>query len=126
MFTNVCHAIVKQKIASDGVLIIIDEFDQVRDPAGMAGLLKSLATNVPRVKFCIVGVAQDIQNLMREHESADRLFAGSIIRLPPMSDDELAEIVRIAEKSIEGYICSLKARRSVSSSWHKVIRTWST
>jgi Cdc6-like AAA superfamily ATPase len=61
-FTNVCHSIVEQKIASDGVLIIIDEFDQVRDPAGMAGLLKSLATNVPRVKFCIVGVAQDIQS----------------------------------------------------------------
>jgi Cdc6-like AAA superfamily ATPase len=104
VFTNVCHAIVEQKVAADGVLIIIDEFDQVRDPAGMAGLLKSLATNVPRVKFCIVGVAQDIQNLMREHESADRLFAGSIIRLPPMSDDELGEIVCIAEKSIEGYI----------------------
>ena len=104
VFTNVCHAIAEQKIASDGLLIIVDEFDQVSDPTGMAGLLKSLATNVPKVKFCVVGVAQDIQNLMREHESADRLFAGSIIQLPPMSEQELTEIVSIAEESIDGYI----------------------
>jgi hypothetical protein len=100
VFTNVCHAIATEGIASDGVLIVIDEFDQVRDPTGMAGLLKSLATNVPKVKFCLVGVARDIQTLMKEHESTDRLFAGSIVNLPPMSDDELSEIVRIAETSI--------------------------
>jgi Cdc6-like AAA superfamily ATPase/transposase len=100
IFTNVCHAIAAEEIASDGVLIVIDEFDQVRDPTGMAGLLKSLATNVPKVKFCIVGVARDIQNLMKEHESTDRLFAGSIVNLPPMSDDELSEIIRIAEGTI--------------------------
>jgi Cdc6-like AAA superfamily ATPase len=104
VFTNVCHAIAEQEVASDGLLIIVDEFDQVRDPTGMAGLLKSLATNVPKVKFCIVGVARDIHNLMREHESADRLFAGSIIQLPPMSEEELTEIVGIAEESIGGYI----------------------
>lgn len=100
VFTNVCHAIASEGVARDGVLIVIDEFDQVRDPSGMAGLLKSLATNVPRVKFCIVGVARDIQNLMREHESTDRLFAGSIVNLPPMSEPELTEIIRIAEDSI--------------------------
>lgn len=104
VFTNVCHAIAAQKVARDGVLIVVDEFDQVRDPAGMAGLLKSIATNVPEVKFCLVGVARDIQNLMREHESADRLFAGSIVHLPAMSEDELAEIVRIAERAVDGQI----------------------
>ena len=104
VFTNVCHALAEEKIATDGVLIVIDEFDQVGDPAGMAGLLKSLATNVRSVKFCLVGVARDIQNLMREHESTDRLFAGSIIHLPPMSEDELTEIVRIAEAAIAKHI----------------------
>ena len=104
VFTNVCRAIVEEKIAPDGVLIVVDEFDQVRDATGMAGFMKSLATNVPKVKFCLVGVAQDIQNLMTEHESVDRLFAGSILNLPPMSDDELTEIIRIAEQSIKNYI----------------------
>lgn len=105
VFTNVCRAIVEENVASDGILVVIDEFDQVRDPAGMAGLMKSIATNVPKAKFCIVGVAQDIQNLLREHASVDRLFAGSILRLPPMSTDELKQIVRIAEEAIDKYIC---------------------
>ena len=100
VFTNVCHAIVDQNIAADGLLLVVDEFDQIKDPAGMAGLLKSLATNVPKVKFCLVGVARDIQNLMKEHESTDRLFAGGIVNLPPMSSEELSEIIRIAEHSV--------------------------
>jgi energy-coupling factor transporter ATP-binding protein EcfA2 len=104
VFTNVCQAIVGSKVASDGLLLIVDEFDQLRDAMGMAGLLKSMATNVPRVKFCLVGVARDIHNLMKEHESADRLFAGSIIKLPAMSADELGAIVRIAEAAIGNYI----------------------
>jgi hypothetical protein len=104
VFTNVCHAIAAQNVAKDGVLIVVDEFDQVRNPAGMAGLLKSIATNVPSVKFCIVGVARDVQNLMREHESTDRLFAGSIVHLPPMSEEELTEIVRIAEQAVDKQI----------------------
>lgn len=104
IFTNVCHALLEERVAKDGVLIVIDEFDQVRNPDGMAGLLKSMATNVRNVKFCLVGVARDIQKLMREHESTDRLFAGSVVHLPPMSEEELCEIVRIAEASIDNKI----------------------
>jgi hypothetical protein len=52
------------------------------------------------VKFCIVGVAQDIQNLMKEHQSADRLFAGSIIQVPEMEMLALKEIITIAEAAI--------------------------
>ena len=104
VFTNTVAAIVEEKLASDGILIVIDEFDQIGNPVGFASFLKSLATNVPTVKFCLVGVAQDIQNLMREHQSSDRLFAGSIIALPSMSPPELTEIVRIAEQSIDSHI----------------------
>tara|TARA_R110002012_G_scaffold59059_2_gene154152 strand:- start:879 stop:2171 length:1293 start_codon:yes stop_codon:yes gene_type:complete len=104
VFTNVCHAIVEERIAKDGLLIIVDEFDQINDPSGMAGFMKSLATNVPRAKFCLVGVAQDIQNLMKEHESVDRLFSGSIIRVHPMEPVELREIIRIAEAEIDSFI----------------------
>lgn len=69
IFTNVCHAIVEEGIANDGLFIIVDEFDQINDPSGMAAFMKSLATNVPKAKFCLVGVGQYIQNLMKEHES---------------------------------------------------------
>jgi hypothetical protein len=100
VFSNVVQALVQQKLAKQGLLIVVDEFDRIHDPKGFASFLKSLATNVPDVKFCLVGVAQDIKELMKEHESTDRLFAGSIVRLHPMTDGELTEIVRTAEHSI--------------------------
>lgn len=104
VFQNVISEILKAKVAKNGILIVIDEFDQIEDPSGFAKLLKSLATNVPGVKFCIVGVAQDIQNLMKEHESSDRLFAGSVVNLPPMEPKELNEIIDTAENSINKFI----------------------
>ncbi|MBN2615602.1 MAG: ATP-binding protein [Bacteroidales bacterium] len=104
VFQNVISEILKAKIAKNGILIVIDEFDQIEDPSGFAKLIKSLATNIPGLKFCIVGVAQDIQNLMKEHESTDRLFAGSVINLPSMQPSELNEIIDTAENSIRDFI----------------------
>lgn len=104
MFTNAAAAIIEQKISTDGILIVVDEFDQISDPSGFASFLKALSTNVPKVKFCLVGVAQDIQHLMKEHQSSDRLFAGSIIALPSMSMGELKEIMAIAESAVGGHI----------------------
>lgn len=104
VFQNVISEILKAKITKNGILIVIDEFDQIEDPSGFAKLLKSLATNVPGIKFCIVGVAQDIQNLMKEHESSDRLFAGSVVNLPTMEPKELNDIIETAEKSINKFI----------------------
>ena len=104
VFTKAVSAVIDQGVATDGLLIIIDEFDQISDPSGFAGFLKAISTNVPKVKFCIVGVASDIQQLMKEHKSADRLFAGAVIPVAPMTPDELVEIIRIAERSIDSYI----------------------
>lgn len=104
IFQNVVSEILKAKIAKNGILIVIDEFDQIQDPSGFAKLIKSIATNLPGLKFCIVGVAQDIQNLMKEHESTDRLFAGSVINLPSMNKNELNEIIDTAEQSIRKFI----------------------
>jgi len=104
VFTNVVSAIIGQKMAKDGILFVIDEFDQIQNKAGFASFLKALATNVPGVKFCIVGVAHDIQELMKDHASSDRLFAGGIVNLPAMTEAELEEIVRDAEASIDDYI----------------------
>lgn len=108
VFTNVANAIAEENMTRDGILIVIDEFDQISDVSGFASFLKALATNAPKVKFCIVGVAKDIQVLMKEHASADRLFAGSIIVLPSMTLTELTEIVEIAEHEIGGYISFAK------------------
>jgi len=111
VFANVAIAITEEGVARDGLLIIVDEFDQISDTTGFASFLKALATNAPKVKFCIVGVAKDIQMLMKEHASADRLFAGSIIALPSMTLPELIEIVDIAEREIGEYIVFDKAAK---------------
>ncbi len=104
VFENVVQDILAADIARDGILIIVDEFDQIKDPSGFAPFLKALATNAEGIKFCIVGVAKDIQDLMKEHESSDRLFAGSIVTLEPMPDIELHEIISIAERQIDSQI----------------------
>lgn len=44
VFQNVIFEILKAKIAKNGILIVIDEFDQIEDPSGFAKLIKSLAT----------------------------------------------------------------------------------
>lgn len=104
VFTNVVDALVAEGVGKSGILIVIDEFDQIANPSGFASFIKALATNSPKVKFCIVGVAKDIQALMKEHESTDRLFSGSIISLDPMGDVELQEIISNAERYINDYI----------------------
>ncbi|MFM2213965.1 MAG: hypothetical protein RL427_1228 [Bacteroidota bacterium] len=104
IFQNVISDLLKSKVAKNGILIVVDEFDQISDTSGFASYLKALATNTPGLKFCIVGVAQDIQNLMKEHQSSDRLFAGSVINLPSMNDDELKLIIKNAEESIGDHI----------------------
>lgn len=104
VFTNIVNAINDQKLSKNGLLFVIDEFDQIKDRTGFASFLKALATNAPNVKFCIVGVASDIYELMNEHASSDRLFAGSIIPLKAMEDDELSEIIENAETMIDSYI----------------------
>lgn len=116
VFTNVVDALISEGVAKSGILIVVDEFDQIANPTGFASFLKALATNSPKVKFCIVGVAKDIQSLMKEHESTDRLFAGSIISLDPMGDAELQEIISNAERSIGDYIVfESDARRKIVS-----------
>lgn len=100
VFTNVLSALAAEQPAKDGLLIVVDEFDQVRDKTGFASLLKSLATNVPAARFCLVGVAHDLYDLIAEHQSADRLFAGGVIPVPDMNEAELTEIIQIAENQL--------------------------
>lgn len=104
VFTNVLRALAAEQPARDGILIVVDEFDQIRDKTGFASLLKSLSTNVPSVRFCLVGVAHDLYNLIAEHQSADRLFAGGVIPVPDMTEAELAEIINMAVNQLDGHL----------------------
>ncbi len=76
------------------LLLIFDEFDTVRDQrikSEFADLIKDLSDNYPNVTILIVGIADNVNNLIGEHRSVERCLRQ--IPMPRMSDDELKEII---------------------------------
>jgi predicted MPP superfamily phosphohydrolase len=71
------------------LVVILDEFNVIRDKAGFATLIKEL----PQVKFVLVGTAFDVRLLVQEHASVPRQLAEGQIRLRPMSREELAAVI---------------------------------
>lgn len=98
-FINACRAIVKSGIAKHGILIIVDEFDRIKDNKGLASLLKSVGPE--GITFALVGVANTIQELIFEHESVARQLADGAVHIEPMSEIELKEIISRAMGLLE-------------------------
>lgn len=76
------------------VIIIIDEFDRISgngNSALFADLIKTLSDQGVRATLVLVGVAESVDQLIREHLSIERALIQ--IRMPRMSTDELNEIV---------------------------------
>lgn len=99
-FTNACKAVVASGVAKSGLLIIVDEFDRIRDRTGIASLLKTLGPE--KVTFALVGVATTIQDLISEHESVARQLADGAVHVEPMSEAELREIISRAMVALDG------------------------
>lgn len=79
-----------------GVAVIFDEFDRLGGSAGkdralFADTIKTLSDRVAPATVVIVGVADDVSELIREHRSVERALVQ--IRMPRMSREQLAEIV---------------------------------
>jgi archaellum biogenesis ATPase FlaH len=76
-------------------LLIIDEFDRVRDKetkTRIAELIKHFSDARSESKVVIVGVAETLTELIGQHESLSRSLAQ--IGLKRMDDPELAEIIK--------------------------------
>jgi len=99
VFSNACKEVNRTGVARHGVLVIVDEFDRVKDRSGLASLLKSLGPE--GVTFALVGVAPNVQELITEHESVARQLTGGTIHVPPMNPDQLDEIFDRAEKLMD-------------------------
>lgn len=98
-FINACRQIVTSGVAADGVLIVVDEFDRIADKSGIASILKALGPE--KVTFALVGVAADVRELIADHESVARQIADGTILVPPMDEDELAEIISRAMGALD-------------------------
>ncbi len=76
------------------MVVVIDEFERVADKIGIASIIRS----TPHVKFIIVGVADDLRALVKDHESIKRQLAEGKIKITPMEAPVLADILIKAEK----------------------------
>jgi Cdc6-like AAA superfamily ATPase len=91
------HAVVEAlRLVSQStpITIVIDEFDRPRDDnvrLKIADTIKILADRAVRVTVVLVGVADAIDDLLKEHESIQRSLVQ--IEMPPMTDEELRDVV---------------------------------
>lgn len=100
VFNNALESLARAQVAKGGILLIIDEFDRIRDRSGLASLMKTLAPI--GVKLALVGVATTVQELITEHESVARQLSDGTILVPPMNRGEMHEIFNRAETLLEG------------------------
>jgi hypothetical protein len=61
----------------ESVLILLDEFDVIKEKQGLGSLIKTLSSD--RVKFGICGIRQDLSNLIADHASVGRLSCSLVI-----------------------------------------------
>jgi len=97
--SDVLHALGREKRK---LILIVDEFDRIENPdvdAMFADTIKTLSDFEIDTTLVIVGVADDVDDLIAEHESIDRCLLQS--HLPRMQPDELREIVEYGIKSVD-------------------------
>jgi Cdc6-like AAA superfamily ATPase len=77
------------------IAVVVDEFDRLSDHDArtlFADTIKLLSDHLVGATIILVGVADDIDELIREHGSVERALVQ--IHMPRMSREELGEIVR--------------------------------
>jgi hypothetical protein len=75
------------------LLIFLDDFDTIGNPKGMGDLIKTSEV----ARFAIVGVADNVGDLVDDHASAGRKLAGSTFLVPVLNDSDLRAIFDRAE-----------------------------
>jgi Cdc6-like AAA superfamily ATPase len=105
-FRNFCSAIiqhqVKARMKRDGLLIMLDEFDVIKNKSSLGSLIKSLTTE--ELRFAICGIGRDMQDLVEDHASVERLLEEGSIPVRAMSPGEIVAIFDKAERLFKGQI----------------------
>jgi Cdc6-like AAA superfamily ATPase len=80
----------------DSLLLLLDEFDVMRDKNGIGSLFKSLSSH--KTKFAVCGIGQDISALIKDHQSVTRLIERSALHVRPMSPEETRQVFVTARR----------------------------
>lgn len=103
-FRNFVSAIVTHQVQGrmkrDGLLILLDEFDVLKDKTGLGSLIKSLTSS--DVKFGICGIGRDLTDLVEDHASVERLLEEGAVHVQPMPSSESRAIISTAERLFKG------------------------
>jgi hypothetical protein len=86
----------------DSVLILLDEFDQIKDKTGLGSLIKSLTS--PTVKFAICGIGSDLSALISDHASVGRLIQQGSLHVQTMASSEVVEIFTTARSLFKDHV----------------------
>jgi Cdc6-like AAA superfamily ATPase len=84
------------------MVFILDEFDQIKDSEvikGISSIIKFCSDKVSNVTIIIVGIADSVIDLIGEHQSIERCIRQ--IYLEKMSNDELSQIIKNANKQLD-------------------------
>lgn len=82
------------------VLVIVDEFDKVSEKTHFAEFMKSVE-HLP-VRFVVVGISDDVSQLLDDHKSVQRQIRGGTIYVPAMSHQEQLQIFSHANDKLHG------------------------
>lgn len=88
--------------AADIPIIVIDEFNEIRDleaRTSVANTIKALSDEGTNVTLIVVGVADDVTELVREHASVQRCTEE--IPMPRMDKKELRGVLDVRLKQLE-------------------------
>lgn len=98
IFTNILRGLEESNAEEqfDGILIVIDEVHNLKDLAGVAMLIRNIATtldvdNIGRVSFLVLGYPESINTFFQGDPSAKRHF--DLIELDCMPMDEAKEVL---------------------------------
>lgn len=91
---------VKNRMKRDGLLILLDEFDVLKNKKGIGSLIKSLSSK--DVKFGVCGIGQDMSDLIEDHASVQRLLEQGAVHVKPMPHSEAIGVLTRAEELFDG------------------------
>jgi len=101
------QSVLQQASRQRGIAIFVDEFDRFQNADGrvlFADTIKALSDRVVAATVVVIGVADSVGGLIREHRSVERALVQ--IQMPRMSVTELAEVatkgIAAARMTIDG------------------------
>lgn len=84
---------IKRLYDNTEIMFFVDEFDRLPDKTGIGDFIKS----VNDARFVIIGIADNISEIVVDHKSAGRKIEGNKIKLKGLKDSEIDEIFNRAE-----------------------------